>query len=55
LLIPDKIDNEVKKSAITSFLKWMMTTGQGDAEGMSYAPLPKPVVAKEMKQIALIK
>jgi len=55
MLIPDKIDNAPKKMAITEFLKWMLTTGQGDAQGMSYAPLPKPIVAKEMKQIALIK
>jgi phosphate transport system substrate-binding protein len=55
LLIPDKIDNPVKKKALTEFLKWMMTTGQLDAQGMSYAPLPKPVVAEEEKQIALVK
>ncbi len=55
LLIPDKIDDATKKKSIKDFLTWMMTTGQGDAEGMSYAPLPKPVVAKEQKQIALIK
>jgi phosphate transport system substrate-binding protein len=55
LLIPDKIDNAQKKAAITSFLKWMMTTGQQAAQPMSYAPLPKPVVAKEDKQIALVK
>jgi phosphate transport system substrate-binding protein len=55
LLIPDKIDNAQKKTAITSFLQWMMSTGQKDAEPMSYAPLPNPVVGKEQKQIALIK
>lgn len=55
LLIPDKIDNPVKKKALTDFLKWMLNTGQQNAQGMSYAPLPKPVVAKEEKQIALIK
>jgi len=55
LLIPDKIGDATKKKSITDFLQWMLTTGQADAEGMSYAPLPKPVVAKEMKQIALIK
>jgi phosphate transport system substrate-binding protein len=55
LLIPDKIENATKKKSISDFLKWMMTTGQADAEGLSYAPLPKPVVAKEEKQIALIK
>lgn len=55
LLIPDKIDNAAKKKSITEFLQWMMTTGQGLAQGMSYAPLPKTVVAKEEKQIALVK
>jgi phosphate transport system substrate-binding protein len=54
LLIPDKIDNAQKKMAITSFLKWMLTTGQQDCAGMSYASLPKPVVAKEEKQVSLI-
>jgi phosphate transport system substrate-binding protein len=55
LLIPDKISDATKKKSITEFLQWMLTTGQGDAAGMSYAPLPKQVVAKEQKQIALIK
>ncbi|MBZ5606858.1 MAG: phosphate ABC transporter substrate-binding protein PstS [Acidobacteriia bacterium] len=55
LLIPDKIDNAAKKMAIASFLKWMTTTGQTFAQEMSYAPLPKPVVAKEDKQVALVK
>ncbi len=55
MLIPDKINDATKKKSITDFLEWMLSTGQGTAEGMSYAPLPKPVVAKEQKQIALIK
>ncbi len=55
LLIPDKIDNATKKKSVMDFLQWMMTTGQGDASALSYAPLPKSVIAKEQKQIALIK
>jgi len=55
LLVPDKIDNAQKKMAITEFLKWMLTTGQQDCQGLSYAPLPQPVVAKEQKQITLVK
>jgi phosphate transport system substrate-binding protein len=55
LLIPDKIDDATKKKSITDFLKWMMTTAQAEAPALSYAPLPKPVVEKEQKQIALIK
>ena len=54
LLIPAKIENAGKKAAIKDFLKWMLTSGQQYAASMSYAPLPKPVVAKEEKQIALI-
>jgi len=55
LLIPDKIADATKKKSVIDFLQWMLTTGQADAQGLSYAPLPKAVVAKEQKQIALIK
>jgi len=55
LLIPSEIKDPAKKKALTEFLSWMLTTGQKDCEGLSYAQLPKAVVAKEQKQIALIK
>jgi phosphate transport system substrate-binding protein len=55
LLIPDKINDPTKKKSILDFLQWMLTTGQADAQGLSYAPLPKSIVAQEQKQIALIK
>ncbi len=55
ILIPDKIGDATKKKSITDFLAWMLGPGQQDAAGMDYAPLPKPVVVKEQKQIALIK
>jgi phosphate transport system substrate-binding protein len=55
LLIPSEIKDATKKKAITDFLGWMLTTGQKDCESLSYAPLPLTVVAKEQKQIALIK
>jgi phosphate transport system substrate-binding protein len=54
LLIPEKIKDPAKKKAITDFLKWMLTDGQTQTEALSYAPLPKPVVAKETKAIAKI-
>ncbi len=55
LLIPSQFSDATKKKAITDFLNWMLTDGQKDAQGLSYAPLPAAVVAKEKKQIALIK
>lgn len=55
LLIPSQFADAAKKKDITDFLKWMMTTGQRDAQAMSYAPLPKEVIAREQKQLSLIK
>jgi phosphate transport system substrate-binding protein len=55
LLIPAKIDDARKKKTLTDFLHWMLTDGQKFAEVLSYAPLPKAVVAKEISAIAAIK
>jgi len=54
LLIPEKIKDTAKRDAIKDFLKWMLTDGQNYNEGLSYAKLPKPVVAKELKAISKI-
>ena len=54
LLIPSKIDDQAKKKAIVTFLHWMLSDGQKYAGALGYAPLPKDVIAKEEKQIALI-
>ena len=54
LLIPEKISDPVKKTAITNLLKWVLTTGQGMTSKLSYAPLPKVVVDRELKAISLI-
>jgi len=54
LLIPEKFTDTAKRDVVKDFLKWMMTDGQQSCEALSYAKLPKEVVAKEMKAIALI-
>ena len=51
LLIPSKFSDGAKRDAIKGFLKWMLTDGQNEAEALSYAKLPKEVVAKEMKAL----
>ena len=53
--IPSQIPDAAKRKAITNFLQWMLNDGQKEAEGLGYAPLPKEVVAKELKQISLVK
>ena len=54
LLIPTHIDDAAKAKAIKEFLAWMLADGQKFAAGLSYAPLPKEVVAKEIEQIQAI-
>ena len=54
LLIPAQIQDPAKKAAIKDFLTWMLTSGQQFCEPLAYAKLPKEVVAKEQKAVALI-
>jgi len=54
LLVPTKIADAGKKQIIKNFLTWMLNDGQKDAEPLSYARLPKEVVAKELNQISQI-
>jgi phosphate transport system substrate-binding protein len=54
LLIPAKIEDATKKGVIKGFLTWMLNDGQKEVEALSYARLPKEVVARELKQISQI-
>ena len=54
LLIPTRIEDAKKRDVIKGFLTWMLKDGQKAAEPLAYAPLPKEVVAKELKQISQI-
>jgi phosphate transport system substrate-binding protein len=51
LLIPEKFKDTGKRDAMKKFLNWAITDGQGSAENLSYAKLPKEVVDKELKAI----
>ena len=54
LLIPEKFSDAAKRDAIKGFVKWMLADGQTYAENLSYAKLPKEVVAMELKAIEKI-
>jgi ABC-type phosphate transport system substrate-binding protein len=54
-LIPAQIQDAAKRDAIKDFLHWMVTSGQQYCESLAYANLPKEVVAKEEKAIAMIR
>src|SRR5690349_13759129 len=51
LLIPSKFSDASKRDAIKGFVKWMLADGQNYTEALSYAKLPKEVVAKELKAL----
>lgn len=54
LLIPAKFSDAAKRDALKGFVSWMLGDGQNYAEALSYAKLPKEVVAKEKKALANI-
>ena len=54
LLVPVKWDDAAKRKATVDFLNWMVDSGQKMTPDLSYAPLPKGVVAKEKVAIKQI-
>jgi phosphate transport system substrate-binding protein len=54
LLIPSKFSDASKRDAIKGFVSWMLTDGQNDTEALSYAKLPKEVVAMEKQALAKV-
>jgi phosphate transport system substrate-binding protein len=54
LLIPEKFSDSSKRDAIKGFVTWMLTDGQNDTEALSYAKLPKEVVAMEKQALAKV-
>jgi phosphate transport system substrate-binding protein len=54
LLIPEKFSDANKRDAIKGFVSWMLIDGQNSAEALSYAKLPKEVVAKEKQALTQV-
>jgi len=55
LLIPSPAKDSAKGKAIQSFLFWMLDHGEGEAAGMTYAPLPKAVADRVKQTVANLK
>ena len=47
MLVPRSIPDKAKAAALKKFLEWGLTDGQNDCEALTYARLPREVVAKE--------
>jgi phosphate transport system substrate-binding protein len=54
LLIPQHWDDAAKGRVMVDFLNWMLDHGEEEAAGMSYAPLPAAVAARERQTIKQI-
>jgi phosphate transport system substrate-binding protein len=55
LLVPAQWPDAKKGEAFVGFLRWMATDGQKFTEALSYAPLPRNVVQKELEAVKQIK
>jgi len=54
LVFPAHIPDEVKRSAIGAFLRWMIGPGQRQAAALGYLALPREIIAKEEGAIGRI-
>jgi phosphate transport system substrate-binding protein len=54
MLIPSHFNDGKKAAAMKGFLTWMLGAGQNECADLAYARLPKAVIDKEVKQIAMI-
>jgi len=54
LLLYQHPTDKARSAAIVEFVKWAITDGQKFAPGLGYAPLPQPVIAKEMQALGKI-
>ncbi len=54
IVVPKDIKDYTKASALVKFLKWAVTKGQDDAQGLYYSPLPKQVQKLDLAKINLI-
>ncbi|HEX4134816.1 MAG TPA: phosphate ABC transporter substrate-binding protein PstS [Bryobacteraceae bacterium] len=54
LLVPETVADPARGKALRTLLRWALTKGQAECTPLGYAPLPREVVRKEWRQIALI-
>jgi phosphate transport system substrate-binding protein len=54
LVVPARITDEAKRTAIVAFLRWMLGSGQREAAALGYLALPKYLIAREEAAIARI-
>jgi len=51
LLLPESSSDAAKQAALRELLRWVLTTGQKECEGLGYAPLATEIVHRELKML----
>jgi phosphate transport system substrate-binding protein len=51
LIVPLHIDDKMKKTALSDFLLWLLTSGQKQAPGLGYGMLPEEVAIREQQAL----
>ncbi|HTZ89903.1 MAG TPA: phosphate ABC transporter substrate-binding protein PstS [Alloacidobacterium sp.] len=55
ILVPKAGSDAQKRAAIAGFLRWMLSTGQKQCSSLGYVPLPREVVAEELRAVDALK
>jgi phosphate transport system substrate-binding protein len=48
VLLPESAGDAAEKAALRDLVRWMLTTGQKECEGLGYAPLPTELANREL-------
>jgi len=51
MLVPENAGDAAKKTVLRDLLRWMLTTGQKQCEGLGYAPLPPELASRELEAL----
>jgi phosphate transport system substrate-binding protein len=54
LLLYQNPSDKVRAKTMNDFMKWALTDGQKGTQALGYAPLPQPVVDKELQLLARV-
>ena len=55
LLVPASGGNDVNRKILKDMLSWIVKSGEGEVEALSYAPLPSALAEKELQTIYTLK
>jgi phosphate transport system substrate-binding protein len=55
LLLPEQIENQTRRVALTELLRWVLTSGQKKCSALGYAPLPAEVAKRALESFATTK